>query len=359
MVTFSCPHCQTKLRIAEQAVGRKAKCPACNTSITLQLPANVPLAPTPANAPAPTLSAAPPPPVRRLASAPTVTFPPPPAPVEAKIVAASDAPAKPEFPLVPQQACAPGKSKKPPSCYHFACTCKVEYRARQAYAGQEMICGCTERIIIPEHVAGLPLWKAVFFFSLPLALATLVIGLAVGIYLSTIEEYKAWSMTAFAIIAPAGLLMGVFFAWFHVRHQPQELHDWFTNGDPIMSFVYEKMSDPRSVAIPTALMQVDEAGKPKPPSEPEYSFRPGRWTQLGCGGLLLVGLFIGGVLGFLGGLAITNDQGVKEDYSPLKDAILGMFLFGFGLAFVGWVLGMVLGTLCDMVLPKKRKVMPR
>ena len=36
--TFACPHCNKKLKVREEAAGRKASCPYCKTSVVVPRP---------------------------------------------------------------------------------------------------------------------------------------------------------------------------------------------------------------------------------------------------------------------------------------------------------------------------------
>src|SRR5690349_15938292 len=70
-VSIACPSCASRLRVLEQALGKRAKCPKCGNMVLLAQPGGAPKPPAPAQA----VTAQPPAGARRPPALPTAAAP--------------------------------------------------------------------------------------------------------------------------------------------------------------------------------------------------------------------------------------------------------------------------------------------
>lgn len=397
------------------------------------------------------------------AGVPIAPAAPPALPSPSAIAAPPATAALPDMPGTSGQATSgtmPAMSPAPPiprpsvyNCFAFYCTCGADLRARLPYRGKLARCPrCKSTLTVPEYAPPPKFWVVLLFFTLPLSLASLILGATVSFMLMPATGPMAMGETSgadhrrdemataprasvepeavvaarpepidmerpkqpqnaetvpaaepesaepestaqpgatvfvwgpgpedppeeagpaspiattaatestlppelvFFLIAPLGLVLGPAMAWFHFKRHPLDLNDWMVNGDALMSFVEAYTSENRQAATLVEGETRDEKGDIKPPLEPDYGFAAGRWTQLGCGGLLFLGFAGGAVVGGMTAMETPLVEG--EDFPLLKSAILGAFLGGFGLGYIGWVLGMVGGTVWDLIRGPRRE----
>lgn len=242
---------------------------------------------------------------------------------------------------------------KHPSCFRFLCpACNWLLRARLAHRGMRGRCPtCSSIIQVPDNAAPVSLGCAFFVLAVPMTLVLLVLGAVVGGLL--------WGANLAGVLAIAGAVAGLtgggVLGILNARKNGVVMNDWVTN-DPVLSTDHEFFSILRGESgKPVEIVGEASGAEPsEKPAEPPFDFRPGRWGNLGCGVLGLMGI----VPGVLLGLYQWQDSAQGPDHNVLTDgvymSVLVGFVFGFFVAgFFGWGLGLMAGAIADIIRPPR------
>lgn len=231
----------------------------------------------------------------------------------------------------------------PGDCFDFACEhCQAKLKARLVQRGTPGQCPqCRKVIAIPDGAEPLKLSLAIPFFALPLGLAGVVIGLTIK--LALLGEQPSVGTGVWIACIVLGAIGGSWLGWLYARREGLLLRDYVLHGDLFASIVMAYDHDSRLPAVPAGSIPEDPMQPAKKPPELPYGFTPGRWANRGC--LLTGGVgFIGGCIGGL----ITSLHGGDERGAVIAGVLGGGFGGFFVLGFVGWVIGVVGGTVRDL-----------